>query len=118
MMPKVLVFVDDGTIDVMHTPGVEVAVIVEGEDVEIPDDWIGLSAKQHHSLPITINRAEMPQKRPLACPETQLAGTKTPECDEEGLLSNEEIKELNEQEEATKQNITEFFRPDLMKAPY
>lgn len=86
MMPKVLVFVDDGTIDVMHTPGVEVAVIVEGEDVEIPDDWIGLSAKQHHSLPITINRAEMPQKRPLACSETQLAGTKTPEPHHSGLM--------------------------------
>ncbi len=116
--PKVLIYVDDGTIDIRHTRGVEVAVIVEGEDVEVPDDWTGLIGRQHHSLPITINRAELPQKRALQCPETQLAGTKTPEHDEEGLLSDEEIKELNEQEEATKQNITEFFRPDLMKAPY
>jgi len=86
MTPKVLVFVDDGTIDVMHTPGVEVAVIVEGEDVEIPDDWIGLSAKQHHSLPITVNRAELPQKRPLACPETQLVAPNTPEPHHSGLM--------------------------------
>lgn len=75
--PKVLIYVDDGTIDVRHTRGVEVAVIVEGEDVEIPDDWRGLMGRQHHSLPITINRAEMPQKRPLAFDSEQLAGTNT-----------------------------------------
>jgi len=118
MIPKVLVWVDDGRITVMHTPGIEAAVIIEGEDVELPDDWVGLVAKQEHSLPITVNRAELPPQRPLQCPETQLAGTKTPECDEEGLLSNEELRELNEKEAATKRNVTEFFRPDLMKAPY
>jgi len=74
MIPKVLVWVDDGRITVLHTPGVETAVVIEGEDVEVPDDWVGLVAKQEHSLPITVNRAELPQKRPPGCPETQLAG--------------------------------------------
>jgi hypothetical protein len=77
--PKVLIYVDDGQIDVMHTRGVEVAVIVEGEDVEVPEDWVGLLARQHHSLPITVNRAELPQKRPPGWPETQLAGPNVPE---------------------------------------
>ena len=87
MIPKVLVWVDDGRITVMHTPGIEAAVIIEGEDVELPDDWVGLVAKQEHSLPITVNRAELPQKRPLQCPETQLAGTKTPEHHHSGLMN-------------------------------
>jgi hypothetical protein len=77
MTPKVLIYVDDGQIDVMHTPGVEVAVIIEGEDVEIPDDWVGLLGRQHHSLPITVNRSELPPKRALQCPETQLAAPNT-----------------------------------------
>jgi len=75
--PKVLIYVDDGHIDVMHTRGVEVAVIVEGEDVEIPDDWRGLMGRQHHSLPITVNRAELPQKRALQCDSTSLAAPNT-----------------------------------------
>ena len=87
MTPKVLIFVDDGMIDVSHTRGVEVAVIVEGEDVEVPDDWMGLLGRQHHSLPITVNRAELPQKRPPGWPETQLAGTKTPEHHQNSLMA-------------------------------
>lgn len=79
MTPKVLIYVDDGRIDIRHTPGVEVAVIVEGEDVEVPGDWVGLYAKQHHSLPITVNRAEMPPKQAREWPETQLAGPNVPE---------------------------------------
>lgn len=86
MTPKVLIYVDDGQIDVMHTRGVEVAVIVEGEDVEVPEDWHGLLGRQHHSLPITVNRAELPQKRPLGCPETQLAGPKVPEHHQNSLM--------------------------------
>ena len=86
MIPKVLVWVDDGRITVLHTPGVEVAVVIEGEDVTVPDDWVGLTAKQEHSLPITVNRAELPQKRPLACDSTGLVGTKTPEHDHSGLM--------------------------------
>lgn len=87
MIPKVLVWVDDGRITVLHTAGVETAVIIEGEDVELPDDWVGLRFKQEHSLPITVNRDELPQKRPSACPETQLAGTKTPELHHSGLMN-------------------------------
>lgn len=79
MTPKVLIYVDDGRIDIRHTPGVEVAVIVEGEDVEVPDDWVGLLAKQHHSVPITVNREELPPKQARQCPETQLAGPNVPE---------------------------------------
>lgn len=86
MTPKVLIYVDDGSIDVMHTQGVEVAVIVEGEDVEIPDDWRGLMGRQHHSLPITVNRAELPQKRPLRCSETQPVAPNTPEPHHSGLM--------------------------------
>ena len=85
MTPKVLIYVDDGTIDVRHTRGVEVAVIVEGEDVEVPDDWVGLLGRQHQSLPITINREEMPQKRPPGWSETQLAGPKVPEHHQNSL---------------------------------
>lgn len=77
MIPKVLVWVDDGRITLMHTPGIEAAVIIEGEDVEIPDDWVGLTAKQEHSLPITVNRDELPQKRPLACDSTSLTAPNT-----------------------------------------
>lgn len=87
MTPKVLIFVDDGKIDVMHTRGVEVAVIVEGEDVEIPEDWVGLLGRQHHSLPITVNREELPQKRPLACDSEQVTGGNGPEHHQNSLMS-------------------------------
>lgn len=132
MTPKVLIYVDDGQIDVMHTRGVEVAVIIEGEDVEIPDDWVGLLGRQHHSLPITVNRSELPSKRALQCPETQLAAPNTQVQHATARLSEEkptygellvdkameltqaEIEELNEKEEQTRRNVA----ANLMKHPY
>ena len=86
MIPKVLVWVDDGRITVLHTPGIETAVIIEGEDVEVPDDWVGLTSKQEHSLPITVNRDELPQKRPLACDSEQLTGGNGPEQHQNSLM--------------------------------
>jgi len=114
MIPKVLVWVDDGRITVMHTPGVEAAVIIEGEEVELPDDWVGLIAKQEHSLPITVNRAELPQKRPSACPETQLAAPNTQVQHATARLSEEELQELHDQEETTRRNVA----ANLMSNPY
>ncbi len=86
MIPKVLVWVDDGRITVLHTPGVETAVIIEGEDVELPDDWVGLIGKQEHSLPITVNREELPQKRPPGCDSEQLTGGNGPEHHQNSLM--------------------------------
>ena len=86
MIPKVLVWVDDGRITVLHTPGVEVAVVIEGEDVTVPDDWVGLTAKQEHSLPITVNRDELPQKRPLACDSESFVAPDIPEPHHSGLM--------------------------------
>lgn len=114
MTPKVLIYVDDGRIDVRHTRGIEVAVIVEGEEVELPDDWVGLLARQHHSLPITVNRAELPQKRALQCNSTSLAAPNTQVHHSTARLSEEELQELHDKEETTRQNVA----ANLMTAPY
>jgi hypothetical protein len=114
MTPKVLIYVDDGRIDIRHSRGVEVAVIVEGEEVELPDDWIGLLAHQHHSLPITVNREELPQKRALQCNSTSLAAPNTQVHHSTARLSEEELQELHEKEETTRRNVA----ANLMKHPY
>lgn len=114
MTPKVLIYVDDGRIDIRHTRGVEVAVIVEGEDVEVPDDWVGLLGRQHHSVPITVNREELPQKRPLACDSEQLTAPNTQVHHSTAQLSEEELQELHEKEEITRRNVA----ANLMKHPY
>jgi len=71
MSGKALVIVKDGTIVVRSSPGVETALIVEGEDIDLPDDWVDLPHRVVHSLEITLNRANHVQNRPPGCPETQ-----------------------------------------------
>ncbi len=59
MSEKVLVVIADEQVRVYHTPGVETAVIVDGEDVQLPDDWTDLPGLVFHSLPITVRGDEM-----------------------------------------------------------
>ena len=88
MTPKVLVIVKDGVILIRHTTGVETAVIVDGEDVDLPDDWQDLPWRALHTVPVRLEDPQEPtpssqifenqgQKRPSACPETQLAAPNT-----------------------------------------
>ena len=72
---KCLVIIKDGTVVVCSSPGVETACIVDGEDIDLPDDWTNLSHRVVHSMPITINHDDMPYESPRESPETELAGT-------------------------------------------
>lgn len=81
---KALVIVKDGTIVIRSSPGVETALIVEGEDIDLPDDWGDLPHRVVHTLDFTLNRENLEQKRPPGCPGTQLAGPRTIEHHENG----------------------------------
>lgn len=59
MSEKVLVVIADEQVRVYHTAGVETAVVVDGEDVHLPDDWTELPKLVLHSLPITVRGDEM-----------------------------------------------------------
>ncbi len=68
MSEKVLVVIADEQIRVYHTDGVETAVVVDGEDVQLPDDWKDLPRIVLHSLPITVRADELfeaPNENPL-----------------------------------------------------
>jgi hypothetical protein len=56
MTAKVLVIVKDGQIVVRHTTGVETAVIVDGENVNLPDDWQKLPWRPHQAKYSKIRR--------------------------------------------------------------
>ncbi len=78
---KCLVIVKDGQIVVRSTPGIETALIVDGEDVDLPDDWGDLPVRVVHVVPVRLEKDVFDdidvQKRPSACPETQLAAPNT-----------------------------------------
>lgn len=78
---KCLVIVKDGQIVLRSTPGVETACIVDGEDVDLPDDWADLPIRVVHSMPITIEKDAFEQNdapyRAPQCPETQLTAPNT-----------------------------------------
>lgn len=68
MSEKVLVVIADEQIRVYHTAGVETAVVVDGEEVQLPDDWTDLPNLVLHSLPITVRADEIfgaPGENPL-----------------------------------------------------
>lgn len=56
---KALIIVDQDEIRVYHTDQVEVACIVDGEDVTLPDDWTELPHKVVHYVPITVRSEEI-----------------------------------------------------------
>lgn len=101
MSEKVLVVVSEQRVTLYHTTGVEVVCIVDGENVELPDDWTDLPLSVVHSMPIYLGAGEMfgdregefvadlsddprekDQNSPILaresspqCPETELPGT-------------------------------------------
>lgn len=97
MTDKVLVIVKDGQLVLRSTPGVETACIVDGEDVDLPDDWQDLPVRVVHIVPIRLEKGDFEQNhvqnRPLACPETQLAAPKTLESDENGRLEQQDYSD-------------------------
>ena len=54
MHGKVLVVVKDNGITTYSTVGVEVAVVVDGDNVDLPKDWLNLPVSITHFMPITI----------------------------------------------------------------
>jgi hypothetical protein len=102
MTAKVLVIVKDGQIVVRHTTGVETAVIVDGENVNLPDDWQKLPWKALHTVPVRLEHPQestpsgqifenQAQKRPPECPETQLAGPKTQVHHQDGPSGDDDM---------------------------
>lgn len=57
---RVLVIIAEQQVRIYHTPGTEVACVVDGEDVQLPDEWReGLTQQVTHSLPISLDVDEM-----------------------------------------------------------
>ena len=96
----------------------ETACIIDGEDVDLPDDWADLPVRVVHIAPIRLEKDAFeqndPQKRPLACPETQLTAPNTQVHHSTARLSEEELQELHDQEETTRRNVA----ANLMSNPY
>ena len=87
---KVLVIVKDGQIVVRSTKGVETALIVDGEAVELPDDWGDLPCRVVHTVPVTLEKGAFQQiddqKRASACNSEQLTGGNGPEQHQDSLM--------------------------------
>jgi len=115
---KCLVIVKDGQLVLRSTPGVETACIVDGEDVDLPDDWADLPVRVVHIVPVRLEKDVFEQNDPQnwapQCPETQLAAPNTQVQHSTARLSEEEIEELNEKEEKTRRRVS----ANLMFHPY
>lgn len=59
MSGKALVIVKENLIVTYSTRDVDVAVVIDGENVQLPDDWRDLPMVIKHSLPISVRAAEM-----------------------------------------------------------
>lgn len=70
---KVLVVIDDGEVRTHHTPSVEVACIVDGENMQLPIDWTGKLTQQiTHTMPITVGFDQMFQEDGETSPDVVL----------------------------------------------
>lgn len=58
MSEKVLVILADNQVKIYHTDGVETACVVDGEDIELPDDWRELPRKVVHLVPFERQGSE------------------------------------------------------------
>lgn len=105
MSEKVLVVVAEQRVTLYSTPGVEVACVVDGENVQLPDDWTGLSQKVIHSMPIYLGAGEMFGNR---------EGEFVPDLEKEASESPSQRPET----EITGTNGQADHRSGLMKAPY
>ena len=57
---KVLVVIDDNEVRIHQSAGVDVVCIVDGENVELPDDWTGrLPFQTTHAMPIEVRFSEL-----------------------------------------------------------